>query len=311
MPETPHPILMDRQAAVDGVAAGYGPQLELLTQLTNYASNLGFRAYSRSDRSLKDLLVCHVLLKQFTRMLDATDILVRAGAVAAARVPVRVAFEAALFCEWILVAEGDRKAACYVVGNLRAARIWTKRAIGGAPERQTFLEDMGQLGQDIRAGIDALPQAEAQEQLEKLEALLGGPQYVEVNTTFDEYKRIRKGGEPEWYKVAGRRNLREIAIQLQKLPEYIIFYAQNSETVHSGSYSDQIRVTQRGVRAPPVRDLTGSHNLFNAAGSIALILFQRILAYYRPQELERFGQRYVAEWRQPYRNIPRANIVET
>jgi hypothetical protein len=311
MPEIPHPTLMNRQAAVDGVAAGYGPQLELLTHLTNYASNLGIRAYSRSDRSMKDLLVCHVLLKQFTRMLDATDILVRAGAVAAARVTVRVAFEAALFCEWILVAESDHKAACYVVGNLRAARVWTKRAIRGAPERQTFLDDMGQIGLDIRTGIDALPQAEAQEQLEKLEALLGGPQYAEVNTAFDAYKRIRRGGEPEWYKVAGRRNLREIAIQLHKLPEYIIFYAQNSEAVHSGSYSDQIRVTQRGVRAPPVRDLTGTHNLFNAAASIALILFQRILGYYRPQELERFGQTYVTEWRQPYRNIPRANIVET
>src|SRR5437762_13125241 len=112
MPETPHPRLMNRQAAVDAIAQGYGPQLELLAQLTNYASNLGIRAFGGSQRTPMDLLVCHVLLKQFTRMLDATEILMRAGAAEAARVPVRVAFEAAMYVEWMLVAAGGRKAKC-------------------------------------------------------------------------------------------------------------------------------------------------------------------------------------------------------
>jgi Family of unknown function (DUF5677) len=131
MPETPHPLLMNRQAAIDAMAAGYSPQLELLTQLTNYASNLVIRAFNSSDRTPRDLIVCHVLLKQFSRMLDATDVLMRAGAVSAARVPVRVAFEAAIFAEWMLVADGEKKAACYIVSNLRGARLWTKRAIAG------------------------------------------------------------------------------------------------------------------------------------------------------------------------------------
>src|SRR5208282_5296016 len=141
MPEAPHPQLLNRQVAAEQMAHGYGPQLELLIQLTNYASNLGVRAYSRSRRAPMDLLVCHVLLKQFTRMLDATEILMGAGAAAAARIPVRVAFEAAMFAEWVLVADGDYKAACYYVGNLRTSRLWTKRAIAGTREAQTFLQD--------------------------------------------------------------------------------------------------------------------------------------------------------------------------
>lgn len=309
MPETPHPQLLNRQAAVDAMAAGYGPQLELLTQLTNYASNLGIRAYGSSNHTMRDLLVCHVLLKQFTTMLDATEVLMRAGAAAAARVPVRVAFEAATFAEWMLVADGDRKAACYYVGNLRASRLWTQRAIAGAPEQQAYLEAMLPLGEEVRAGIEALPQGEQQEQLRRINNFLRGAEYGEINAGF-ERRQSRRGREPHWYQVAGMNNLRQIAVELQKLPEYIIFYAQNSEAVHAARYSDHIRILESGVRAPPVRDLTETHNVFNAAGSIALILYQRVIAYYRPQEMSRFWQMYLTEWRAAYRNIPRANIVE-
>lgn len=310
MPETPHPTLMNRKAAIDAISAGYGAQLELLTQLANYASNLGIRAFNSSERTQRDLIVCHVLLKQLTRMLDATDVLMRAGAAAAARVPVRVAFEAAMFAEWMLVADGERKAACYIVSNLRDARVWTKRAIAGTPETQAFLNDMGQLGDDIRTGVESLSQTEANQQLEKLEASLRGTQFGAVNKAFDQYKASRRGGEPQWYKVAGKNNLREIAIELKKLPEYIMYYAQGSDVVHSASYSDHVKILVRGARASPVRDLTGTHNVFNAAASIALILFQRVLGFYRPQELPRFSQKYLDDWRQAYRNIPSANIIE-
>jgi hypothetical protein len=310
MSEAPHPKLMSRQPAIDAISTGYGAQLELLTQLTNYASNLGMRAFNGSERTLRDLIVCHVLLKQFTRMLDATDVLMRAGAAAAARVPVRVAFEAGLFAEWMLVADGERKATCYVVGNLRSARVWTKRVIAGTPEKQALLSDLGQLGEDIRTGIDSISQVEATRQLQGLNESLHGAQFDAVNTAFDRYKASRKGGEPEWHKVAGKNNLREIAIELQRLPEYVIYYKRLSGVVHSASYSDHVRIFGHGARASPVRDLTGTHDVFNTAASIAILLFQRVLGYYRPQELPRFGQKYVEEWRQAYRNIPRAKIVE-
>jgi Family of unknown function (DUF5677) len=154
------------------------------------------------------------------------------------------------------------------------------------------------------------PQTEANEQLERLDAVLSSEQFHQINTAFEQYKAARKGGEPQWYKVAGKHNIREIAIELRKLPEYIIYYAQGSEVVHSASYSDHVKILVRGARASPVRDLTGTHNVFNAAASIALILFQRVLAFYRPRELPRFGQKYLEDWRPAYRTIARAVITE-
>jgi hypothetical protein len=108
------------------MAQGFKPQLDLLVQMTNYASNLVLRAYSskRSKKELHDLIVCHVLLKQVAVMLDSIEILAKAGAIPAAWVPARVAFEASLYLEWMLQADGPEKAAYYYVANVRAEKVW-------------------------------------------------------------------------------------------------------------------------------------------------------------------------------------------
>jgi hypothetical protein len=77
--EPPHKTLLDRNAAAKAIAEGYGPQLEMLTDMVNYASNLIPRVYSSGERKLRDVIVCFVLLKQFASMLDAVEMLSRAG----------------------------------------------------------------------------------------------------------------------------------------------------------------------------------------------------------------------------------------
>ncbi|MHB8814971.1 MAG: hypothetical protein ACYDAE_17100, partial [Steroidobacteraceae bacterium] len=95
--ETPHKTLLDRDAARKAMAQGFAPQLDMLTDVVNYTSNLIPRAYERSERKLRDVIVCFVLLKQFASMLDAVEVLARVGAIHAALVPARAAFEASLY----------------------------------------------------------------------------------------------------------------------------------------------------------------------------------------------------------------------
>lgn len=52
----------------------------MLTDVVNYTSNLIARVYERSERKLRDVIVCYVLLKQFASMLDAVEMLARVGA---------------------------------------------------------------------------------------------------------------------------------------------------------------------------------------------------------------------------------------
>ena len=77
MPDLPHQTILNREAASAEMENHFAPQLDLLTQLANYASNLIPRAYIHSEQKLPDLIGCNVLLKQVAVMLDAIEILAR------------------------------------------------------------------------------------------------------------------------------------------------------------------------------------------------------------------------------------------
>jgi hypothetical protein len=49
--------------------------------MVNYATNLMPRAFGSSEKQMADLMVCYGFLKQFATMLDAAEVLLRAGSV--------------------------------------------------------------------------------------------------------------------------------------------------------------------------------------------------------------------------------------
>ena len=316
MPETPHKILMDRESSPRVMAERYAPQLNLLTEMANYTSNLIPRAYQNSERQLRDVIVCFTLLKQVGTMLDAVDVLARAGAVTAAFVPARVAFEASLYLEWMLVSDGAKKAAHYYVGNIRAERLWAKRATSGSRESSVFIEDMKQLGVDLYTGRTELD-SEAAKLIAEADAILGQPSLVEANAAFDTWiaARARPGKtpprEPEWYKVLGKSSIRSIAKELLRLPDYIVWYGKGSQVVHSQSTKDHVKFQKSGTVAHPFRNLAGVHYLLNFVFCNAMHTFMRVLAFYRSDELPQWGVRYVQEWRSAFTNIPEIKIETT
>jgi hypothetical protein len=312
MADNPHPILMDRETPPKKMAEGYTPQLDLLTAMANYASNLIPRAYKDSKQELRDVIVCFSLLKQVAAMIDAVDILMRAGSIYAANVPSRAAYEASLYIEWMLVSDGEKKATHYVVGSIRERRLWAQRVKKGTPESPDFLKDMGQIGADIIAQRPAL-ETEATSAIAEADRILTGRLFVETNASFDailtrQAAKHQKPREPEWYKVLGKPSIRSIAKELQRLPEYIIYYGRGSKIVHSASYEGTITFSKGGAVAHPVRNLADAHTLFHSTFTNAIHTFHRVLGFYRPQELANFGAQYIREWRAAYMNIPKIKI---
>jgi Family of unknown function (DUF5677) len=241
LPEAPFLPLLNRDEAQDIVSQHFGPQVAMLTELTNYASNLIPRAYRSSDKQLRDLIVCYSLLKQFASMLDAVDVLVRAGSIQAAMTPARVAFEATLYIEWMLVADGEQKAVHYFVGNVRAEREWARMVSRGTPQTDEFLANMGQLGADILGRTPALD-IEASQHIARIDKILGRPEYAPVDQAFDAFrKRRRRPYDPSWYEVLGKTSVKQIAKELQRLPDYIVYYGEGSRVVHSASYTEHIK----------------------------------------------------------------------
>jgi hypothetical protein len=295
------------------MAERYGPQLILLSELVNYTSNLIPRAFQSSAQDLRDLIVCMTLLKHFGVMLDAVDVLVRAGSITAAHLPARAAFEASLYIEWILVADGEKKATYYYVGHVRAERLWGRRAAKGRPESAAFIDDMKQLGVDLysdRAELDY----EARKLIADADSVLSQSRFAEANSMFESWIQARtKPGkkhphEPEWYKVLGKPSIRSIAKELMRLPDYIVYYGNGSQVMHASSTKDHVEFQKDGAVAHPMRNLAGAHNLLNGVLSNALHTFVRVLAYYRNEELPRFGSQYLQEWRTPFTQIPRIKI---
>jgi hypothetical protein len=313
MQEAPHPKLLNREDQEKAIREGYAPQLALLTDMVNYASNLVPRVYQRSEKTLRDIIVCFDLLKQFATMLDAVDTLMRSGSVTAAYVPARAAFEASVYLEWILVADGEKKAAHYVVGNIREERIWGKRAMVGSPESTAFLKAMGDIGKDLLEQRPSL-EDEAKAHVAEADRILAQPTLVETNAAFNSFvaQQVKKGRmprEPHWYQVLGKPTIRSIAKELERLPEYIAHYEKGSKVVHSSSYKDHIKFQKNGAIGHPIRNLADAHNVFNHVFCNALHTFVWVLRYYRGDELERFGAKYVQDWRQAFTHIPRIKIA--
>jgi len=303
MKEPAHKILLDRDAAAKSVAGSYGTQLDMLTDMVAYASNLIPRAYNSSEKKLRDVIVCWVLLKQFTSMLDAVDVLARAGAVHAAFVPARVVFESSLYLEWVLASDGEKKAAHHFVADVRAHRAFAEKIAKGGEASSKFFEEMGQMGADAAAKYPTM-EADAKKQVAAADALLSRPDFVEANAAFDALK-----GKQDWYRALGKLNIKAIAKELMRLPEYNIYYRKASEVVHSSAYKQHVSFEKGGTFSHPVRNLADAHMLFNCVSQSSMHTFLRVLAFYRPQEVERCRRKYTEDWREAFLHIPVAVVV--
>ena len=303
MKEKPHRTFLDRDAAAKAIAGGYGPQLDMLTDMVNYASNLIPRAYNSGDKKLRDVIVCFVLLKQFASMVDAVEVLARAGAVHAAFVPARVAFESSLYLEWMLASDGEKKAAYFFVADVRADRAFAERLAKGGDASSTFFREMGQIGADAAAKYPTM-EADARNQIAAADRLLARPEFAEANAAFEAMR-----GKPEWYRALGKPNIRAIAEELMRLPEYNIYYRKGSEVVHSSAYTHHVAFARSGAFSHPVRNLADAHTLFNNVSQSAMLTFTRTLAFYRPRELGAFGRKYMEDWRAAFTRVPLTRIV--
>src|SRR5262249_35332610 len=138
--------ILNRDEAENASAEHFAPQIELLRDLADYGSNLVVRAFHSSPRRMEDVVVCGVLLKQIVAMVDATERLFSAGAVHAAFLPARSAFEASIYLDFVLAANSARRGKLYYVGNLRTYRMWAERVVPGTLEHVAFQrmkEEMG------------------------------------------------------------------------------------------------------------------------------------------------------------------------
>ena len=307
MPEKPLAGILNREEAAKHAQEHFSDQIALLRDLSDYGSNLVFRAFNSSPRDLPAIVACGVLLKQVVAMLDAVYALVAAGMVHGAFLPARAAFEASVYLDWVLFSDTGRKATAYIVSNYRDERLWVARVTKGTSEEAVFDSISKSIGLDIHARRPTLA-ADAQKHLAEVNGILAQKDFAAMDNVFDHAKGKKKY-DPEWYQLCGAKSIRQVAEQVGRLPEYEFFYSKGSQITHTASYKDHIRFAKGQVHFKPIRHLQGIDTLLNFVVGIAVRSFQNTLKYYRPEEGPAFSKKYVEEWRKPFLSVKKVKYT--
>lgn len=305
IPDDPHKELLNEEYASVFASEQLKPWTNLLRDLANYGSNLIPRAFTSSDKTLRDAVIIGTLLRQVVSMIDAIEILLCRSAVHAAALQLRAMFEASIYIEWILIRDQEKKAAYYYVHNLLRLRLWAMRVQPGTDESSSFKKIMDKMG----LPVDDTLGDEGKRQVKEIDRVLSQARFSTIRDEFREWKKKNRR-TPSWYSPLGVTDLRKMAVSLNKEPLYVMVYGPGSEVMHTSNYGQHIRINGQRIIFYSIRHPKNFPTVVRLSASLAIDAFMKILKEYRPGEQSNFSRKYVEKWRQAYMSIPELNIEE-
>ena len=222
-------------------------------------------------------------------MLDGVEVLLDASCVVASHTPLRSAFEASLTVRYILADDIERRALSYVVGDIYEQLSWYDQQDPETGRGKRFRDDMG-----LEEGSEfPMPDvAELRRSAKVMRAVLAKDPYPPIASEYVRVKRERRG-RMKWYSLfGGPGNLRELAMSLGQLDDYLVLYPRWSKTAHA---TDQVsKVTRAHDRTSPtvpvVRSPVGMASAYLLGIGIGVEVTHAVMQHYRPEESARFAQ---------------------
>lgn len=241
------------------------------------------------DENLGILMPFHHAIE----MLDGAEVLLDQSCVVASHATLRSAFEASLGVRYVLQDDMQRRALCYVAGDIRERIRWYEEHDPDTNRGANFHAEMGidansdypmPVLEDVRRGAASLRE------------MLDGELYSAIN---EEYERAgERRRRPAWYSLFnGPQNVRELAKRLGKLDDYLIMYRRWSLTAHATDLYRQLTKLADGT-GPAVRVIRspwGIADAYELACQIGVEITSPVLAHYRPGESKRFAKWYLTE----------------
>ncbi len=294
--------LLQREKVLSDVKEHLSAWTSLMRDVVNYGTNLIPRCFGSSSRSLADAVVIGILLRQAVAMLDAAEVLLSNGAVHAAKLQMRALLEVALYIDWILLSDTEKKANYYYVHNLRRKRLWAERVQGASAVGQDFIAMMNAIGVPMsQEAANAAKQG-----LPEIDRVLAQPMFAQISTDFNNHRRGKN--DPSWYVPLGPKNLRVIAKDVRRLAEYVMVYSGASEVMHGSNYEQHLNFGTGRITFTPIRYLKDFGSVYHFSVTFAFQTYRRILETYRAGEIPAFNRKYLEKWRRDYMNIPKVTI---
>lgn len=301
MEDTANKGILDRHKGQED-AEKFRPYLDLLKEIVDYGTNLILRTFFTSKRDLSAAIISGVFLKQGVALIDSIEILLSQGTVFGAILPVRALFEVTLCTEWLLAADTERRAKQYYVCYLREELEWAKRGIPGTEENKTFNKILDLLPPIKAKVVSEESVGKAKKQVEVINKILSQVGFDSINK---EFERLRRKYDPPWYQPWGVNSLKDMAERLGRNAEYQILYSFFSGIAHGENLKIQVELKKEKITFEPIRHLKEIDDVLRNTIALALRLYQKILEYFRPEELPNFSRKYVEEWRERFRSIPK------
>ena len=304
MNEKPLIAILDREKVRLEVKEHFQDQINLIQELINYGTNLLTRCFASSNHSIADIAILAGLVKQFIAMLDACEILLSNGAVLATRLPSRSLFECYLNLIWILEEKTEERANQYYVWHLRQRMKLNKKIIKGNPEYEDFKKNTEKYG-SVFMGIHENNENSAIEQVKEIVQILNLEDFIEINNQFEELEKKKRNKVVSWFEPSGPHSIRDLATRLNLKGEYDLIYSPYSEITHGVALYEHIEIDKELLVFEPIRSLKDFDSEIMFLVSFTLNVYRKIILLYRPDEINIFKEKYVKEWRDSFRNIPK------
>ena len=308
MSDQPFKQFLDRELHSRDAKEHYRAQIDLLKDVVNFGSNLIHSCFTSSKRTLGDVVVIAVILKQLVMMLDAYQVLIAEACTEAAKLQCRALFEASIYIDWILLSDKERKALYYYAANVRKELLWVRRAIPVDTEQDNFFKNLGEFGRTLEKTREKLATI-APSRLKQLEEFLSKEPFVSISADFDKAKGKRPY-DPPWHVPLGEKSIRSLSKAVGRLHEYEVFYMQLSETMHGARHTSHVKIKKGHITIEPMRHLERLSTSLNFTLSIIFHTYRKIIEYYCPTQSTEFSKKYRKDWQDAFMNIPRIKYQE-
>jgi hypothetical protein len=179
----------------------------------------------------------------------------------------------------------------------------------GSPENIKYEQVMTPFGDTFSKTSKGL-EAEGKKYLDEINRVLSQKEFQKINEAIDKYIKDKKlNYEPPWYAPLGIPNVRQLAIKLDRLHEYEIFYSTSSNVMHSSKHKSHVTFKGSTIHFQPIRNLEGIKYLLDFSISTIMRVFMDVLRHYRYEELDSFRKKYIEDWRKAFRSTKKVKYV--
>ena len=268
-----------------------------IEECVNFGTHILAWCSEKPKKDGSDLTIT-LIFRHFIESLDAITVLIKHGCADPTEPLLRSIFEALLGLEYILEKDTLQRALSYRVAHAHRQISLYKKLDPSTDQGKQFKKI---LSNDSAVKNIALPVVDVNKLIANLENMLKKPQYVSVNTEWQNYKEANKRN-PNWFSLfGGPKNIIDLAYHVNRGGLYEFLYRIWSQSVHATGVIRNITRDEFGngaiigLRNPKNIQIYSSLSL-----SMIIVAYNKMIRYYIPDKEKDFQEWYTKNIREEY-----------